>query len=988
MNVAFDPYHKWLGIPPEEQPPNDYRLLGLRLFESDPDVIGNAADRQTLLLRTLQVGKQQGPSQRLLNEVAAARVRLLNQKKKSAYDEELRRQMELSAAAAAPPVIVPPYASPYPPEAPESSHGAPPVTQPLYFQEATGHRSRLIAAGKKGGIPVFAVVLFLCITAGATIYVYLGGRSEDLALPDDSALAQAAPVETPDVESAPATAPNENASSPQREQSTSDSASSPSSNASSSDSSLQGSSLVTESAPVVEEVSPPSGDLASAKLQNDPLEALSDPSVGDSSSSPASVPEGSDPPVSGVGEASASSAESTAESSDTSEEAPATVEALEPRKKKTPPNDEELTRALRQVREIFADQFNQAETPADHVALAKALVQQAASVQDDAQGRYALLLEAVEQSITAGDYYVAKPIIDELDEEWEVDRLRLLGRALVAATRRSDAPSMRADLIETALALMDEAIGSQRYDGAANIANLADDMASRLRDADLRKQTRAAVTRTKRLLRDWQKVLAAQDTLQEDAADPDANLLVGKHLCLEGGDFETGLKHLAKGSDLALQTLAQRDLDEQDGSRDERPEEQRAAAQIALADAWHELANSNDELAGFFLRAIHWYEQAAPQAPSLVKAKAERRRQELLQHEEVKRLLGELGPNRDSLAGYAGPVEITISPLTTLLGHTDRVLHVAFSAHNKIATGSNDNTAKVWDLKKRKLDFTLVGHRHNVNAVSFSFDGKVLATASEDKTVQLWDVAKGRLLRAIPAHATSQGVRDVAFAPNGKFFVTCGAADLVVRVWDAKTFALAGQVQSTGRYVYDVDVTPTGQVVTAGDGAVLWTAAGEVESNLTASPGSIGFAVVSPKGEWVVTGGRSEFPTVWRLEDGQPVAGSQVFRGSAMRAQIWPFANCAAWSPDGRVLALGETAGRVVLIDTSDWSIRQTASAAPTTLTSLAFSADGKVLALSAGDPIVRLLDVKVTRRDPNAPTVAQPNVGGPVAPFSPPEKL
>lgn len=27
MGVPFDPYHKWLGIPPKDQPPNHYRLL-------------------------------------------------------------------------------------------------------------------------------------------------------------------------------------------------------------------------------------------------------------------------------------------------------------------------------------------------------------------------------------------------------------------------------------------------------------------------------------------------------------------------------------------------------------------------------------------------------------------------------------------------------------------------------------------------------------------------------------------------------------------------------------------------------------------------------------------------------------------------------------------------------------------------------------------------------------------------------------------------
>ncbi|MCH8046291.1 MAG: hypothetical protein IID44_21495, partial [Planctomycetes bacterium] len=46
MTDGFDPYHSWLGIPPRHQPPNHYRLLGVQAFESDVEVIANAADRQ------------------------------------------------------------------------------------------------------------------------------------------------------------------------------------------------------------------------------------------------------------------------------------------------------------------------------------------------------------------------------------------------------------------------------------------------------------------------------------------------------------------------------------------------------------------------------------------------------------------------------------------------------------------------------------------------------------------------------------------------------------------------------------------------------------------------------------------------------------------------------------------------------------------------------------------------------------------------------
>ena len=87
-----------LGIPPSEQPPNAYRLLGVRPFETDLGVIRTAAERQTTHLRTYQLGEYSDLSQRLLNEVAAARARLTDPKKKAEYDRHLSQQR-----AAAPP---------------------------------------------------------------------------------------------------------------------------------------------------------------------------------------------------------------------------------------------------------------------------------------------------------------------------------------------------------------------------------------------------------------------------------------------------------------------------------------------------------------------------------------------------------------------------------------------------------------------------------------------------------------------------------------------------------------------------------------------------------------------------------------------------------------------------------------------------------------------------------------------------------------------
>ena len=90
MAADFDPYHRWLGIPPEKQPANHYRMLGLTQFESDVEAIRDAAERQMAHVR-LRALKHPELSQRILNELAAAKVCLLDPEKKAAYDAFLRK---------------------------------------------------------------------------------------------------------------------------------------------------------------------------------------------------------------------------------------------------------------------------------------------------------------------------------------------------------------------------------------------------------------------------------------------------------------------------------------------------------------------------------------------------------------------------------------------------------------------------------------------------------------------------------------------------------------------------------------------------------------------------------------------------------------------------------------------------------------------------------------------------------------------------------
>lgn len=142
MSSGFDPYHKWLGIPPKDQPPHLYRLLGIDAFESDLDVIDIAADQRIRALRGFQSGPHGAESQKLLNEVASARLLLLDPDRKDQYDRELRQMLVLQPmvpVAPQPMLPVPqaPVMIPVPmpqmplrmPSAPPPSE-APPLVQP------------------------------------------------------------------------------------------------------------------------------------------------------------------------------------------------------------------------------------------------------------------------------------------------------------------------------------------------------------------------------------------------------------------------------------------------------------------------------------------------------------------------------------------------------------------------------------------------------------------------------------------------------------------------------------------------------------------------------------------------------------------------------------------------------------------------------------------------------------------------------------------
>ncbi|MFP6764723.1 MAG: LamG-like jellyroll fold domain-containing protein, partial [Planctomycetaceae bacterium] len=147
MADSFDPWHVWLGVSPQQQPPNHYRLLGMTLFEHNEDVIDTAASRQSAALREQSSGKHVDQAEQVLAQIATARACLLHRKHRTRYDQQLRDELNRRG------VVIP--AAVKIPEAEPGYHlwlGIPPAQQPpnhycLLGIETFEESSEVIEAG-------------------------------------------------------------------------------------------------------------------------------------------------------------------------------------------------------------------------------------------------------------------------------------------------------------------------------------------------------------------------------------------------------------------------------------------------------------------------------------------------------------------------------------------------------------------------------------------------------------------------------------------------------------------------------------------------------------------------------------------------------------------------------------------------------------------------------------------------------------------------
>lgn len=300
--------------------------------------------------------------------------------------------------------------------------------------------------------------------------------------------------------------------------------------------------------------------------------------------------------------------------------------------------------------------------------------------------------------------------------------------------------------------------------------------------------------------------------------------------------------------------------------------------------------------------------------------------------------------------------------------HTEFIPSLAWSVDNRtLVSVSLDGRIIASDVLYKTTQKVEKAHNSNtIYGVSTSYDGKYVVTGGWDGYTRLWDLLDLQPLGAEPNTDLLRDVLTVTFSPRSYLFASAGSDRRVILRRLITQPSLAEPVITADGPVRALSVDPQGQL--------FWTFLERSSRRYTTlstdpnffygKPGDIDFAssvALHPDGKTVAYGGKNGVIYSALTED--PF--SEAWPAIPEANEIWGL----AFSPDGKQLASSYCAetgkGRCVRSNIVLWDVAAREFRGFTEIIDaglvrgLAFSPDGKYLAIGAENGLVKVLDMK-----------------------------
>lgn len=290
-----------------------------------------------------------------------------------------------------------------------------------------------------------------------------------------------------------------------------------------------------------------------------------------------------------------------------------------------------------------------------------------------------------------------------------------------------------------------------------------------------------------------------------------------------------------------------------------------------------------------------------------------------------------------------------------LAGHGERVRALAVSADGSmIASGSADQTAKIWDTETGENIISLLGHEGPVETVKFSPDDHYVATASRDRTCKLWNVT-----------GHTNAVTSIVFSPDGRMLAT-GSSDRTIKLWhlSGNRLRLHKTLRGHKDQIQDLAFHPSGQILASAgwDNAMkLWDVESGAEiDTLKTHKDQLRRVAFSPDGAFLISTGADGVSWLFNLQNDGSNGTAFSFNHEDVLKKARPLVHNStipttqvsslAVHPQGKSWASGGWDGKIQLWDYSGNNIGgidfKTILGKTRRIQDIAFSPDGKSIAV------------------------------------------
>ncbi len=620
--TQFDPYLKWLGIRDPLRPPHHYRLLGIDPFESDPDVIKSAANRQINFVSSFVGGEHSAQATELVERLKYVANVLLNAQKKQLYDDALRPFIaQLNQAASQSGIAGTPQQT-----NPDQQHpGQAAHPQPVHQQTASpvvtankphspGIQSRPTQKKKDRGLMTAIGVITGGIAAVATAALII--KSGWLANIDGNG----DPAET--------VARNDENGSPGTGESRGSTA-------------LPDENKIAEANDHVNRFDGASdSDHGNGHANDDPGDNLLNP-AGHANSGNSNSGNAESEPDGESGNSSGGFFESGSNTGEFTLDQPApdgqltfgdgtgpdattgndpNQPEIEPVRKPVP-TDAELTLARELVSDLFSEVYDRA-TPEDRRTTLLRKMLKDVENSTEVANVFTLLSETATIASESGQPELCHNAMEELNLRFEIDYFELTESLFIGMQKRINAPEQLLELSSALTTMSLKGLTDGQYEYAKTMSDAGVTIAKKINPATLRftEQLKDEIAEARKIA---DKGLKAASGLEASPDDKKSNESLGDFLCLIKNDHKAGCEHWLKSGDKELVLIARAELEAESGLHDK--------LKIA-ADAWYAAAEiTKDEFRRnrMLARASTLYSDALSGLPGLTKEFAQNRVDEI-----------------------------------------------------------------------------------------------------------------------------------------------------------------------------------------------------------------------------------------------------------------------------------------------------------------------------------------------------------------------